>query len=499
MQRIKPNCKSVATIRNQWKLSINSLVHGCLLVSLIGCGLQSQAQQEQLGDLGYFEFREPDERMEGVIIGATRGEAEPDSVDYVRWLSNRTGAGFVTAYGFRAKRLSVAQPIVRSGAIASGEPARSRTVFPEFKDLLKRTVDGDLKFYVGIRFGRVKNAPGEIEVATNGFTFEEIEVLRESYLRIRDKLITDSRVPKIAMAIEPLDKISWRVSAVKHHGVLMIAEKGLNLSLSRILSVPANKARYRDILASWITEAANTAHDKSSGVPHVQVTLMEQGRIEWTPSRKHLTGIVVAAPHGSFDEYTAEVVRQISFQAGIAAVIAKGFTPTEGNGWRINVNRPSERRYPAGDIEIDSNRAKQVYQCFKEIVFKASQGDLEVYVDIHQNGRQEKIEVATLGISKEQAMLIKKAYQEIRDQTLKRIPNVATVELAIEPIDEVEIGAWAAKANGILALAKKSLHFELPLYDTLAKSDARAAYASILARLMSRITATFVRKYELMN
>ena len=55
------------------------------------------------------------------------------------------------------------------------------------------------------------------------------------------------------------------------------------------------------------------------------------------------------------------MAKQISQQTGLAAVIAKGFTPTECAGWRINVNRPTERRYPAGEIEIDSKRAKEVY------------------------------------------------------------------------------------------------------------------------------------------
>ncbi|MGH7794774.1 MAG: hypothetical protein ACREQ2_07735 [Candidatus Binatia bacterium] len=32
-------------------------------------------------------------------------------------------------------------------------------------------------------------------------------------------------------------------------------------------------------------------------------------------------------------------------------------------------------------------------------------------------------------------------------------------------LDEIEVGAWAAKANGILAVAKKSLHFALPAYE----------------------------------
>jgi hypothetical protein len=60
----------------------------------------------------------------------------------------------------------------------------------------------------------------------------------------------------------------------------------------------------------------------------------------------------------------------------------------------------------------------------------------------------------------------------------------------IEPIDSIEIGAWAAKAQGILGLAQKALHFEFPLYATLDSSKARDAYKDILTLLLNRVAAT---------
>jgi hypothetical protein len=78
-------------------------------------------------------------------------------------------------------------------------------------------------------------------------------------------------------------------------------------------------------------------------------------------------------------------------------------------------------------------------------VLEASRGRLELYVDVHQNGRQKDIEVATVEISSQEARAIKKVYRDIRDPTLKNVSNVASVDLLIEPIDGVEIGAWAAK------------------------------------------------------
>ncbi len=222
------------------------------------------------------------------------------------------------------------------------------------------------------------------------------------------------------------------------------------------------------------------------------VRLLEQGKIETIPARLHFGGVVIGAPHGTFDEYTAEVVKRISFRTGIAAVIAKGFTPTETGGLRINVNRPTEK-YPGGEFEFTSSRARSVYDNFKEAVLQASEGGLDLYIDVHQNGRQKNVEVATVGISSNEARAIKKLYREIRGQTLEGLAAPAPVDLLIEPVDTIEIGAWPAKAQGILGEAKKSLHFELPLYGTLDNAQAREAYTRILGDLIYELPRLLLR------
>ena len=125
------------------------------------------------------------------------------------------------------------------------------------------------------------------------------------------------------------------------------------------------------------------------------------------------------------------MVMQISQRTGLAAVIVKGFTPTDCAGWRVDVNRPTERRYPAGEIEIDSKRAKEVYQNFKHAGLNVSHGSLDLYIDLHQNGQQNNIEVATVGVTKDQAQFIKNIYRKIRDQALQNAPDVKAAELAI--------------------------------------------------------------------
>jgi len=290
------------------------------------------------------------------------------------------------------------------------------------------------------------------------------------------------------MVLEPLDEISWQATGIKHHGVLMLAARGLTLRLPASLSKESAKQTYKKILSEWIQETVLTTGRNPTGLPAMEVTVLRHGKMESIPGRRG-TGIVIGAPHGTFDPYTAGVVREICYRTGLAGVVATGFTPTEsGSGWRINVNRPSERYFPSGEVEIETERAAEAYQRYKSSVIKAAQGELRLYFDIHQNGGQ-RIEVATVGISRERARFVKHAYLSLRDKALAGRSDIAFTEIAIEPVDEIEVGAWAAKAHGILAVAKQGFHFELPAYGVMTTASHRKVYTRILTDLIAKIAA----------
>jgi len=435
--------------------------------------------------LGRFEFREAADGLEGIVIGAPHGRTDRLSDSLAKSISDRTGAGLAIAYGFRSKRISVNQPIVRSHAYATswGFPQRG-SVFREYRKILRKAAKGEIDLYIGVHRSEKGEATDRIEVASSGLTFEEAMALKDAYDQIRDRLAAGKEAPRLEMVIEPLERISWRVSGVKHHGVLLIAEKGLNIRLPQSFSSDSGEGLYAEILSRWIDEVIVVLRENPLGLPQIQVKLMDLGRLEWVESRKGLSGVVIGSPHGSYDEFTAEVVKRLSYRTGFAAVIAKGFTPTETGGARINVNRPTEKIPYSEGVELHSRRAGETYDAFKDLVFEASGGDLELYIDVHQYGTDTKVQIATVGVSQREARIIKKIYHAIRDQTLKRQSDIPAVDLVIEPLDKVEIGAWAAKAEGILGLAKKSLHFELPSQTALMTSEAREAYTRILAALL---------------
>jgi hypothetical protein len=226
-------------------------------------------------------------------------------------------------------------------------------------------------------------------------------------------------------------------------------------------------------------------------LPTTEIDVLDFGRIETLPGELG-QGNVIAAPHGTFDVHTAGIVRTICSRIRLAGIIATGFTPTEtGDGRRINVNRPTERHVAAGDREFATERARVTYEQFRNAVLRAARADLDLYVDIHQNGG-ERIEVATVGVSKQEAREIKRTFYLLRDQTLADRPEIAAVDLAIEPLDQLEVGAWAAKTNGILTVARRSLHFELPA-NVLASARHRDIYTKVLAGLIQRLYLAFRR------
>lgn len=108
------------------------------------------------------------------------------------------------------------------------------SIYREFKRLLEQTADGPVKFYVGVRFAAHDSNLDSIEIETSGFSFEQINILKAVFMRIRDRKLSNMSIPKISIAVEPLDKISQRFITVKHHGALMSAERGLNLRMPKI-------------------------------------------------------------------------------------------------------------------------------------------------------------------------------------------------------------------------------------------------------------------------
>ncbi|MEK7783458.1 MAG: hypothetical protein AAB279_05990, partial [Candidatus Binatota bacterium] len=263
------------------------------LVVLNACTLARPVQHEEIQGLGSFEFREPVSGAEGIVIAAPHGRTDRHSDKIARSISDRTGAGLAIAYGFKSKRLGVSQPVVRSGPYpASWRSSQRGSVFKEYRKVLRKAAKGETELYIGVHRSSDKEAADRIEVATSGLTFEEAMALKEAYTRIRDRLAAGKEAPRLEMAIEPLERISWRVSGVKHHGVLLIAAKGLNIRMPQSFSSDSEEGLYAEILSQWVDETIVVLRQNPLGLPQIQVKLMDFGRFELIESRKQLSGVV---------------------------------------------------------------------------------------------------------------------------------------------------------------------------------------------------------------
>lgn len=199
--------------------------------------------------------------------------------------------------------------------------------------------------------------------------------------------------------------------------------------------------------------------------------------------------MVIAAPHGDRDKFTAEIVTTLCKRLGCAGVVAGDFVNPETSK-RVNVNRPTEGAGIEPQEEVPTSLASSVYHRFLSAILKASGKKLRRYVEIHGNEHEElakRIEVATYNVPQRLSRRLVKEYKRSLDDAafdasdgVRENPiDLVQVELKVEGIDRIEKRAWANKLFGVLPLAEASLHFELPM--TIRKDEqTREFYIDIL-------------------
>lgn len=216
-----------------------------------------------------------------------------------------------------------------------------------------------------------------------------------------------------------------------------------------------------------------------------------RGHIATRPGRP---GVVVAAPHGTSDLGTGDMAADVARRTGFGLVVASGFNAEpdtrERPGRRYQVNRPVEGvpgRPPTE--EVGTAAARSVYEAYERGVREVSQGPLRFYAEIHGNNRRdasERIEIATVGVDREQAVKLRTLLELIRDAHLRARPPALRLEIRVEPADPLVYAASGAKRAGILRLPERALHIELP---RVARTIHREAYTTVLADFLIQSAA----------
>ncbi|HVO92732.1 MAG TPA: hypothetical protein VMT22_07820, partial [Terriglobales bacterium] len=177
-------------------------------------------------------------------------------------------------------------------------------------------------------------------------------------------------VPIVEAAVQTVDDLPWRAPDIERRSLMAAVARGLDVRLPERLSAGSMKQAYEKILSLWMVQVLDLVRRNPNRLSTMKVTVLDYGKIESIPGNP-TARLVVGAPHGTFDFYTAAVVRQICARGGFPGVIARGFTQSETGSWRINVNRPTERHLASVEQEIETSRARQAYRQFKASVLDA--------------------------------------------------------------------------------------------------------------------------------
>lgn len=164
---------------------------------------------------------------------------------------------------------------------------------------------------------------------------------------------------------------------------------------------------------------------------------------------------LMAAPHGSFDLYTADIAETVCQALGWNCLTARGYVV---DGVRINVNRPTEGANLSSSNEPRTERAVCVYEYYvfqAESLLKVDQTRL--YVEVHGASSIEDVEIATLGLSLEQTTQLKTVFQNAWNAV-----GLSARTIKVEPNDSISLTASASKSFGMMSRLKPSIHIELP-------------------------------------
>lgn len=227
---------------------------------------------------------------------------------------------------------------------------------------------------------------------------------------------------------------------------------------------------------------------------------LEPATAEGVPAAKGLfeiqrgrPGLVIGAPHGTSDSATDVIGRELARLTGFSLVVATGFSHLDADGRRFNVNRPTESvPGTAARLEGETEAAREVYLAYRHRVEEAAQGPLRFYVEVHGNGRKEsagRVEIATVGLSKDEAWRLKTLLELIRDARLGGQDDTPRLEVWVESHDPIWYTASAAKQSGVLATSERALHIELP---KAARTTYREAYTQVLADFLTQSAALFI-------
>jgi hypothetical protein len=195
--------------------------------------------------------------------------------------------------------------------------------------------------------------------------------------------------------------------------------------------------------------------------------------------QKGRPGIVIGAPHGALDTNTDLIAGDLARLTGFSLVVAKGASIPDPGGRALGTDRVVKA--PAR-LEDETRGGRSVDQAYQRRVAEASQGPLGLYVEVDGSGRGDsagRVEITTVGLSRDDAWRVKTLFELIRDARLDD-PTMPRLEVRVESVDPIR--------SGLLAEAARVLQIELP---GAARTTYREIYTTVLGAFLSE-SVTFL-------
>lgn len=202
----------------------------------------------------------------GVVVAAPHGTSDIRTGEIAAEIARRTGFGLVVATGFQVEPDTPAHPGRRFqvNRPTEGVPARppaeetateaARQVYETYRRRVEETAGGPLALYVEIHGNNRRESAGNIEIATVGIDAEYaarlrtlLELIRDAYLRGQPK------APRLAVLIEPADRVFYAASATKRLGAMRLAPRALHIELPKAARTEWHEV-YTAILADFLDQ-----------------------------------------------------------------------------------------------------------------------------------------------------------------------------------------------------------------------------------------------------
>ncbi len=231
-----------------------------ILAAIAGCAAMSR---EEALKLGSFEVVRARGAPDGVVMGAPHGTADTHTDAIAKLLAQDLGYPAVIARGFTRKetgdrRINVNRPTEGAGRRPNEEigSMRAEHVFAEYERLELESAGGEVKVLVEIHCTADANVGGVINVGTTGMSAEQAARVKQMYYRALDAVAAGTKVRRVDLMIEPIDRVPMGSGAAKMRGTPRLARYSMEIEMPISMTPLAlGSGPYRKVYANFLREA----------------------------------------------------------------------------------------------------------------------------------------------------------------------------------------------------------------------------------------------------